>query len=80
MALDQNSQYGDKCYQQTLGHAASPCPAAPETIKTSQHVHPTPHRLVVVTARRAHVYSMQNLTCLSVIDTEENARVGLADA
>ncbi|KAG2449444.1 hypothetical protein HYH02_005591 [Chlamydomonas schloesseri] len=31
-------------------------------------------RLVVVTARRVHVYSMQNLTCLRVIDTEENAR------
>lgn len=37
-----------------------------------------PHRLVVVTARRVHVYSMQNLTCLRVIDTEENARVGPA--
>ncbi|KAG2433269.1 hypothetical protein HXX76_008337 [Chlamydomonas incerta] len=31
-------------------------------------------RLVVVTARRVHVYSMQNLTCLQVVDTEENAR------
>lgn len=55
-------------------HTAS-CPRVADTHACAHLAHRPPSRLVVVTQRRVHVYSMANLACLRAIDTEDNPKV-----